>query len=114
MGQKLSEYHTGYRAYSRKVLETVPFKENSDGFVFDNEILVQCHLAGFSMGEISIPTKYFPEASSIRLWPSVGYGLGVLRCCLVGLAGRFRCVPARRFHPGPGRNITPNPIKMRS
>ncbi|MBI5484305.1 MAG: glycosyltransferase family 2 protein [Deltaproteobacteria bacterium] len=78
LGAKLSEYHTGYRAFSRKVLETLPLQTNSDNFVFDNEMLVQTVAFGFRIGEISCPTKYFPEASSISFWPSVQYGLGVL------------------------------------
>jgi len=77
--QHLSEYHTGYRAYSRQVLETVPFARNSDGFAFDNEILAQIFYAGFKVGEISCPTKYFADASSISFYNSVLYGLGVLR-----------------------------------
>ena len=83
MGQKLSEYHTGYRAYSRAVLEKIPFHQNSDDFIFDNEILAQITYAGFSIGEITCPTKYFKEASSINLTRSIQYGLGVLRvsCC---------------------------------
>ena len=89
IGQKLSEYHTGYRAYSRKVLQTVAFDLNSDDFIFDNEFLVQCHIQGFKIGEISVPTKYFPEASSISFWRSVRYGLGVLRCSLQGLLARL-------------------------
>ncbi len=80
MGQKLSEYHTGYRAFSRTVLEKLPFEQNSNDFIFDNEILCQAIRAGFSIGEISCPTRYFPEASSIDLQRSVIYGLGVLRC----------------------------------
>ncbi len=78
LGAKLSEYHTGYRAYSRKVLVTLPIERNSDNFVFDNELLVQTVAFGFRIGEISCPTKYFPEASSISFWPSVQYGMGVL------------------------------------
>jgi glycosyltransferase involved in cell wall biosynthesis len=89
IGQKLSEYHTGYRAYARRVLAQVPFERNSDDFVFDNEFLVQCHVAGFRIGEISVPTKYFPEASSINFRRSVRYGLGVLRCSLEGLSARL-------------------------
>lgn len=88
IGQKLSEYHTGYRAYSRRVLEKVAFDINSDDFVFDNEMLVQCHVAGFRIGEISVPTKYFPEASSIGFRRSVKYGFGVLRCSLEGFLFR--------------------------
>jgi glycosyltransferase involved in cell wall biosynthesis len=90
IGQALSEYHTGYRAYSRTVLETLPFEQFSDDFVFDNEFLVQAHLAGFSFGEISVPTRYFPEASSIGFGRSVVYGLGVLRCSWTGWVGRVQ------------------------
>ncbi len=78
LGHKLSEYHTGYRAFSKEVLETLPLKENSDDFVFDNQMLAQAIFFGFRMGEISCPTKYFPEASSINFKRSVVYGLGVL------------------------------------
>ena len=77
--QKLTEYHTGYRAYSRKVLETIHFENNSDDFVFDNEFVSQVAFAGFLIGEVSCPTKYFQEASSINFSRSVKYGLGVLR-----------------------------------
>jgi glycosyltransferase involved in cell wall biosynthesis len=76
---KLSEYHTGYRAFSRKVLENISFRTNSDDFVFDNEMLSQIIYKGFPIAEISCPTKYFPEASSINFKRSVKYGLGVLR-----------------------------------
>jgi glycosyltransferase involved in cell wall biosynthesis len=79
LGAKLSEYHTGYRAYSRKVLETLPLDRNSDDFVFDNEVVAQAIAAGFRIGEVSCPAKYFPEASSISFRRSVRYGLGVLR-----------------------------------
>jgi glycosyltransferase involved in cell wall biosynthesis len=76
---KLSEYHTGYRAYAREVLEAIRFEENSDDFVFDNEILSQILYAGFEIAEITCPTKYFAEASSINFGRSVRYGFGVLR-----------------------------------
>ena len=79
MGQKLSEYHTGFRAYSREVLETVRFQENSDDFVFDNEIVAQIFNKGFEIAEVTCPTKYFEEASSINFSRSVTYGLGVLK-----------------------------------
>ena len=79
LGNRLSEYHTGYRAFSRKVLETLPLNENSDDFVFDNQMLAQVSYFDFSMGEISCPTKYFDEASSISLKRSTTYGLGVLK-----------------------------------
>lgn len=78
LGVKLSEYHTGYRAFSRKVLETLPLEMNSDDFVFDNEMLAQAVAYGFSIGEISCPTKYFPEASSISFRRSIRYGIGVV------------------------------------
>ena len=78
LGAKLSEYHTGYRAFSRKVLETLPLLENSDDFVFDNQMLTQCLYFGFRVGEVSCPTRYFPEASSISFRRSVTYGVGVL------------------------------------
>lgn len=79
---KLSEYHTGYRAYSRQVLEAIPFEENSDGFVFDNQVLAQIIYAGFSIGEITCPARYMEEASSINFWGSMMYGLGVLQTSL--------------------------------
>ena len=79
LGAKLSEYHTGYRAFSRRVLETLPLLENSDDFVFDNQMLTPCLYFGFRVGEVSCPTKYFAEASSISFTRSVTYGLGVLR-----------------------------------
>ena len=78
MGQKLSEYHTGYRAFSRAVLETLPLSTFSNDFVFDNQMLCSAVRHGFTVGEISCPTRYFPEASSINFKRSVVYGLGVL------------------------------------
>lgn len=90
VSQKLSEYHTGYRAFSRKVLETLPMLENSDDFVFDNQMLVQAHFFGFRIGEISCPTKYFEEASSINFRRSLVYGLGVLKTALQYRLQRWR------------------------
>ena len=78
LGLKLSEYHTGYRTFRREVLETLPLKECSDDFVFDNQILAQAAMFGFRIGEISCPTRYFPEASSINFRRSMIYGAGVL------------------------------------
>jgi glycosyltransferase involved in cell wall biosynthesis len=78
MNQKLSEYHTGYRAFSRNVLEKVNYKLNSDDFVFDNQMLAQIFYAGFEIAEITCPTRYFDEASSINISRSIRYGLGVL------------------------------------
>ena len=82
LGVKLSEYHTGYRAFSRDVLMRLPLGENSDDFVFDNQMLAQCVYFGFRIGEVSCPTKYFEEASSINFRRSVQYGLGVLKTTL--------------------------------
>ncbi|WP_395681543.1 glycosyltransferase family 2 protein [Dokdonella sp.] len=82
IGSKLSEFHSGYRAFSRSVLETLPLAANSDDFVFDNQMLVQAHAFGQRIGEISCPTKYFPEASEINFHRSVVYGFGVLGTAL--------------------------------
>jgi glycosyltransferase involved in cell wall biosynthesis len=82
LGAKLSEYHSGYRAFSREVIASVPLLENSDDFVFDNQMLSQCVYFGFRIGEVSCPTKYFEEASSINFRRSVTYGLGVLATSL--------------------------------
>jgi glycosyltransferase involved in cell wall biosynthesis len=86
IGQKLSEYHTGYRAFSADVLRKINYEANSDDFVFDNQILSQIFYAGFNIAEITCPTKYFEEASSINFSRSVKYGLGVLK---VSLTHRF-------------------------
>lgn len=91
LNQKLSEYHTGYRAFSAKVLSEINFNKNSDDFIFDNEMLAQIFYAGYEIGEMTCPTKYFEEASSINLKRSFTYGLGVLgvsityRLCKWGL-----------------------------
>jgi glycosyltransferase involved in cell wall biosynthesis len=99
LGVKLSEYHTGFRAYHRRVLETLPLEENSDDFVFDNELLVQTVFFGFRIGEISCPTKYFEEASSINFRRSVRYGLGVLGTSAQYLLQRRGIVKLRLFSP---------------
>ncbi|HRH02253.1 MAG TPA: glycosyltransferase family 2 protein [Bacteroidia bacterium] len=78
LNQKLSEYHTGYRAYQKEVLQRINFENNSDDFIFDNEIIAQIFYAGFEIGEITCPTKYFKEASSIGFLRSAKYGIGVL------------------------------------
>lgn len=82
LGAKLSEYHTGLRAFTREVLTRLPLMENSDDFIFDNEMLVQAIFFGFKVGELSCPTRYFKEASSINFGRSVKYGLGVLACIM--------------------------------
>ena len=86
---KLSEYHTGYRSFSKEVLEKINFEENSDDFVFDNEMLSQIVHAGFDIGEVTCPTKYFEEASSINFQRSAKYGMGVLRVSLMHFLQRM-------------------------
>ncbi len=86
---KLSEYHTGYRAFSRKVLESLPFDKNSDDFVFDNQMLSQIIYAGYSIGEISCPTRYAADSSSINLSRSIVYGLGVLKTSVLFRLNRW-------------------------
>jgi glycosyltransferase involved in cell wall biosynthesis len=107
LGYKLAEYHTGYRGYSRRVLEALHLEECSDDFVFDNQTIAQAIWHGFAVGEISCPTRYFPEASSIGLGRSIRYGLGVLatavefRLCRWGLwrSPRFPAlVPSQEPH----------------
>jgi len=78
MGAKLSEFHTGYRAFSRELLEKLPLEKNSDDFLFDNQIVAQILALGYPIAEVTCPTKYFPEASSINFWRSLKYGLGCL------------------------------------
>ena len=85
-GAKLSEYHTGYRAFSRELLESIPFGQNSDDFVFDNQMLAQILWLGYTIAEVSCPTKYFAEASSINLLRSIKYGFG---CLLTGMIFRL-------------------------
>jgi len=101
LGAKLSEYHTGYRAFTREVLQTIPWQRNSDDFVFDNQMLTQVLYAGFRVCEVTCPTKYFPEASSINFRRSLAYGGGCLvtatmcRLQILGLARSrlFRDIP---------------------
>ncbi|MFM1756132.1 MAG: hypothetical protein RL621_1074, partial [Bacteroidota bacterium] len=82
LGQKLSEYHTGYRAYSIDVLKAIDYNANSDDFIFDNQVIAQIFEKGYEIGEITCPTKYFEEASSINLTRSIQYGLGVVSVSL--------------------------------
>src|SRR6202047_4566105 len=103
---KLSEYYTGYRAFSRKVLTELPLLENSDDFVFDNQMLAQCVHFGFRIGEVSCPTKYFEEASSINFGRSVKYGFGVLATTLQFALQRARILNLRRFSDK-GRKLDP-------
>jgi len=101
VGRKHTEYHTGYRAYSRKVLECIPFQNNSDNFIFDNQMLVQIIGLGFSIGEISCPTRYFKEASSIRFFSSVRYGVGCLWVSLRYCLHRMGVLPYSLIPPLP-------------
>jgi len=97
IGARLSEYHTGYRAFSRELLAALPYERNSDDFVFDNQILAQAVLYGARIGEISCPTRYFPEASSINFHRSTIYGLGVLRTSVQFLLAKSGLHRARIF-----------------
>ena len=105
-GAKLSEYHTGYRAFSRQVLESLALLENSDDFVFDNQMLAQILLAGFEIGEVSCPAAYFEEASSINFRRSSKYGLGVLLTSVQGFLQRKKIASFRIFEPT-GRRLDP-------
>ena len=105
LGAKLSEYHTGFRAFSRQVLLKLPLFENSDGFVFDNEMLAQCVYFGLRIGEISCPTKYFKEASSINFGSSVRYGFGVLATTAKFVFERLGLLHLRLFSAS-GRKLT--------
>jgi hypothetical protein len=107
LGAKLSEYHTGYRAFNREVLEQLPLLENSDDFVFDNQMLAQILLAGFKIGEVSCPAAYFEEASSINFRRSVRYGLGVLLTSAQGFAHRTGLARVRIFEDS-GRRLDPS------
>jgi glycosyltransferase involved in cell wall biosynthesis len=97
LGAKLSEYHTGYRGFSRDILEKLHLEDNSDDFVFDNQMLAQICWHGFTIGEVSCPTKYFKEASSINLRRSIIYGLGCLRTGLAFRLARMGVMRSRLF-----------------
>lgn len=99
MGAKLSEYHTGYRAFSREILETLPLDANSDDFVFDNQMLAQILWKRYPIGEVSCPTKYFPEASSINFRRSLRYGFGCLGTAVSFRLARMGLVRSRLFPP---------------
>jgi hypothetical protein len=105
-GAKLSEYHTGYRAFSREVLESLPLLENSDDFVFDNQMLAQILLAGFEIGEVSCPAAYFEEASSINFRRSLKYGIGVIVTSLQAFLERKQLAGFKIFDPT-GRRLQP-------
>lgn len=110
--KKLSEYHTGYRAFSRKVLEELPLLENSNDFVFDNEMLAQIAFFGFSIGEVSCPARYFAEASSINFRRSVVYGLGVLRTSVRFRLAKWGLGHSRMFSRDGARLVTATPVDV--
>ena len=99
LGAKLSEYHTGYRAFSREILEKVVLTNNSDDFVFDNQMLAQILWYGFTIGEVSCPTKYFKEASSINLRRSIKYGFGCLGTGMLFRLAKMGIVKSKLFPP---------------
>lgn len=105
LGLSLSEFHTGYRAYSRNVLETLPFESNSDDFVFDSEILIQAAHENFTIGEIFVPTKYFPEASIINFQRSLLYGLKTLGTLAKYISAKSGIYKANIFLPKNNKKI---------
>jgi glycosyltransferase involved in cell wall biosynthesis len=97
MGQKLSEYHSGYRAFSSKVFDAIQIEKNSDDFIFDNQMIAQIFYAGFEIGEVTCPTKYFEEASSINFSRSVKYGLGVIGVSFAYRLSKWGMLRSRLF-----------------
>lgn len=97
LGKMISEYHTGYRAFSKQLLENLPIQQNSNDFVFDNEIIAQTVYFGYSLGEISCPARYFPEASSINLSKSIKYGAGVLKTAFAYRLQKWNLINYRIF-----------------
>ena len=99
IGAKLSEYHTGFRAFSRELLAKIPWESNSEDFIFDNQILAQIHWRGYIMAEVSCPTKYFEEASSINFARSVTYGLGCLYTGFLFRLAKMRLIHSKKWFP---------------
>ncbi len=97
MNQKLSEYHTGYRAYNREVLESINYNSNSDDFIFDNQFLAQIFFKGYEIAEITCPTKYFDDASSINFKRSVQYGLGVMKVSMKYFLAKTGIIKSKLF-----------------
>jgi glycosyltransferase involved in cell wall biosynthesis len=104
-GAKLSEYHTGYRAFSRRLIEQLPLEANSDDFVFDNQMLAQILWRGHTIAEVSCPTKYFAEASSINFWRSVKYGFGCLWTALLFRLAKMNLARSKLFQKQNGSDI---------
>lgn len=98
LGQKLSEYHTGYRAFSAEVIRSIDFTHNSDDFVFDNEMISQIFMNGYEIAEVTCPTKYFDEASSINFKRSAQYGMGVLRVSFTHFFHKNGFVKNKLYH----------------
>jgi len=109
---KLSEYHTGYRAFSGEVLRAIPFNENSDDFIFDNEMLSQIIYAGYPIAEVTCPTKYFEEASSINLRLRIQYGLGVLRVSLGHRLQKWGLAKSRIYSGIRPQKFRPEPVRL--
>ena len=97
LSQKLSEYHTGFRAYSADVLRSIPYNTNSNNFIFDNEVLSQITFKGFGIAEVTCPTHYFEEASSIKLFQSIIYGLGVVKVSVVHRLCKWKLMESRLY-----------------
>ena len=104
--EKVSEYHTGYRAFNREILETIPVLENSDDFVFDNQMMAQIFYFGFDVGEVSCPAKYFPEASSINALRSLIYGFGCLKTAMQYYLSKRGLSSCPLFNPE-GKKLNP-------
>ena len=102
LGTKLSEFHTGYRAYSGRLLQQLPFEDNSNDFLFDNQILAQVLWFGYRIAEVSCPTRYFPEASTINFPRSIRYGIG---CLLNGIRYRMAQMNILQSRLFPGRDV---------
>ncbi|MDR2834820.1 MAG: glycosyltransferase family 2 protein [Bacteroidales bacterium] len=98
MNQKLAEYHTGYRAFSAEVLKNINYLSNSDDFVFDNQMLAQIFYAGYEIAEITCPTKYFKEASSINIQRSIKYGFGVLNTSILYFLNKIKILKSKMFY----------------
>lgn len=109
MGQKLAEYHTGYRAFSKEILESLPLEENSDDFVFDNEMLGQIAYEDFIIGEVTCPTKYFDEASSINFKRSMKYGFGVLRVSITYRLNKWGLMKSKIYDFKHGKRLPASP-----
>jgi hypothetical protein len=108
LGAKLSEYHTGYRAFSRQLLERLPLSQNSNDFVFDNQMLAEILWFGYTIAEVSCPTRYFQEASSINFRRSVTYGLGCLHTGLTWRLARMGLLSSKLFPPLPKASSRPD------